>query len=130
MSRESGRVKWFSSEKGYGFIEREGDEDVFVHHSQISMEGFRTLDAGERVEFDVVSGDRGPKAQNVHRLDAENGSGSTGGASAAGASDGSSSNGGAEGRDPGGTGGVGEQGSLPLVEQIRRKLGGRFFNDE
>lgn len=138
MSRESGRVKWFSSEKGYGFIEREGAEDVFVHHSQISMEGFRTLEAGERVEFDVVSGDRGPKAQNVHRVDAE----SVGAGKAGAARDRSSSNGamdggrGGEGRageedaaGPGATG-VGEQGSLPLVEQIRRKLGGRFFNDD
>jgi len=67
MSRETGRVKWFSSEKGYGFIERDGREDVFVHHSQISMEGFRTLDAGEPVEFEIISGERGPKAQNVIR---------------------------------------------------------------
>lgn len=126
MSREHGRVKWFSSEKGYGFIEREGDEDVFVHHSQISMEGFRTLDAGERVEFDVVAGDRGPKAQNVHRLDTESGGGTPGGDGA----DRASSNGGAEGGSSGRTGGVGDEGSLPLVEQLRRKLGGRFFNDE
>lgn len=132
MSRESGRVKWFSSEKGYGFIERDGAEDVFVHHSQISMEGFRTLDAGERVEFDIVSGDRGPKAQDVHRLGAEDGAG----ASPGGEPDRSSSNGDDGGR--GGSGGVGDspaggaedQGSLPLVEQIRRKLGRRFFNGE
>lgn len=139
MSRESGQVKWFSSEKGYGFIERDGAEDVFVHHSQISMEGFRTLDAGERVEFDIVSGDRGPKAQNVHRLDA----GDSGGASTGGEPDRASSNGDGGGRGGSGTGetqaggageasagGVGDQGSLPLVEQIRRKLGGRFFNND
>jgi len=140
MSRQSGRVKWFSSEKGYGFIERDGDEDVFVHHSQISMEGFRTLDAGERVEFDVVSGDRGPKAQNVNRVEA-----GAGGAAGA-APDRSGPNGAMQGRrgveegeDEGGgdergggtgTSGVGEQGSLRLVDQIRRKLGGRFFNDD
>lgn len=131
MSRESGQVKWFSSEKGYGFIERDGAEDVFVHHSQISMEGFRTLDAGERVEFDIVAGDRGPKAQNVHRLDA----GDAGSASTGGESDRASSNGdggvrGGSGIGDSSAGGVGDQGSLPLVEQIRRKLGGRFFNDE
>ena len=71
MSDERGNVKWFSSEKGYGFIERDGAEDVFVHHSQISMDGFRTLDAGEPVEFDIIKGDRGPKAQNVFRADAQ-----------------------------------------------------------
>jgi len=70
MSRETGRVKWFSSEKGYGFIEREGREDVFVHYSEISMDGFRTLDAGEPVEFDIITGDRGPKAQGVLRMSA------------------------------------------------------------
>ena len=70
MSRQTGHVKWFSSEKGYGFIERDGSEDVFVHHSQISMQGFRTLDAGEPVEFEIISGDRGPKAQNVLRTEA------------------------------------------------------------
>ena len=54
MSRETGKVKWFSNEKGYGFIERDGLEDVFVHHTEIQMEGFRTLDAGEPVEFVTV----------------------------------------------------------------------------
>ena len=73
MSRVRGQVKWFSSEKGYGFIQREGQEDVFVHHSQISMEGFRTLDAGEPVEFEIEAGDRGPKARDVARLDARYG---------------------------------------------------------
>lgn len=63
-----GRVKWFSSQKGYGFIERENDEDVFVHYSAIQMEGYKTLDEGEEVEFDVVEGDRGPQAANVVRL--------------------------------------------------------------
>ena len=63
-----GRVKWFSPQKGYGFIEREGDEDVFVHYSAIRMEGYKSLDEGEEVEFDVVEGDRGPQAANVVRL--------------------------------------------------------------
>ncbi len=62
---EKGRVKWFSNEKGYGFIEREGGEDVFVHFSAIQQEGFKTLDEGQEVEFEVVMGDRGPQAANV-----------------------------------------------------------------
>jgi cold shock protein len=60
-----GTVKWFSNEKGYGFIEREGGEDVFVHHTAIAMEGYRTLTEGQRVEFDVVQGDKGLQAANV-----------------------------------------------------------------
>ncbi|MCY0879216.1 MAG: cold shock domain-containing protein [Firmicutes bacterium] len=64
----TGRVKWFSAEKGYGFLEREDGGDVFVHFSAINGEGFRTLNEGERVEFDVVEGDRGPQAANVVRL--------------------------------------------------------------
>jgi len=62
---EKGRVKWFSNEKGYGFIEREGGEDVFVHYSAIQEEGFKTLDEGQEVEFEIVMGDRGPQAANV-----------------------------------------------------------------
>ncbi|HEY3315494.1 MAG TPA: cold shock domain-containing protein [Bacillota bacterium] len=61
-----GKVKWFNAEKGYGFIEREdGGGDVFVHFSAIQMEGFKTLTEGERVEFDIVEGARGPQAANV-----------------------------------------------------------------
>jgi len=63
-----GRVKWFDAQKGYGFIEREGEEDVFVHYSAIQEEGYKTLDDGEEVEFDVVQGDRGPQAANVVRI--------------------------------------------------------------
>ncbi len=64
----TGHVKWFSAEKGFGFIEREDGGDVFVHFSAVNGEGFRTLNEGERVEFDVVEGDRGPQAANVVRL--------------------------------------------------------------
>jgi CspA family cold shock protein len=64
----TGRVKWFSAEKGFGFLEREDGGDVFVHFSAVNGEGFRTLNEGERVEFDVVDGDRGPQAANVVRL--------------------------------------------------------------
>ena len=64
----TGRVKWFSAEKGFGFLEREDGGDVFVHFSAVTGEGFRTLNEGERVEFEVVDGDRGPQAANVVRL--------------------------------------------------------------
>jgi len=63
-----GRVKWFNDKKGYGFIEREGGGDIFVHHSSIKMEGFRTLSEGDKVQFDVVEGPKGLQATNVNRL--------------------------------------------------------------
>lgn len=63
-----GRVKWFSAEKGYGFIEREGGPDVFVHYSAIQDEGFRTLEEGQEVEFEIVEGARGPQAANVVKI--------------------------------------------------------------
>lgn len=63
-----GKVKWFSSEKGYGFIESSDGGDVFVHYSAIQGDGFKTLDEGQNVEFDVVQGNRGPQAANVVRL--------------------------------------------------------------
>ncbi|MDF1520633.1 MAG: cold-shock protein [Brevefilum sp.] len=64
--RELGVVKWFNGEKGYGFIQRDnGEKDVFVHFSAIKAEGFRTLREGQRVEFEVAEGEKGPQAQNV-----------------------------------------------------------------
>jgi CspA family cold shock protein len=60
-----GTVKWFSNEKGYGFIEREGGEDVFVHFSAIAMDGYKSLVEGQRVEFEVVQGNKGLQASNV-----------------------------------------------------------------
>lgn len=60
-----GKVKWFNAEKGYGFIEREGGEDVFVHFSAIQMDGFKSLEEGQLVEFEIVEGSRGPQAANV-----------------------------------------------------------------
>ena len=63
--RETGTVKWFNSTKGFGFIERENDKDVFVHYSEINVEGYRSLDEGQKVEFTLVEGEKGPQAQNV-----------------------------------------------------------------
>ncbi len=64
----TGKVKWFNSEKGYGFITTENGEDLFVHYSQIEKDGFKTLEEGEAVEFEVVDGQRGPQASNVKSL--------------------------------------------------------------
>ena len=61
----TGTVKWFNNEKGYGFIAREGGDDVFVHFSNIQSNGYRTLEEGQRVEFDVAPGRKGEEAQNV-----------------------------------------------------------------
>lgn len=65
---KTGTVKWFNNEKGYGFISVEGGDDVFVHFSAITGDGFKTLDEGQAVEFDVVSGARGDQAANVVKL--------------------------------------------------------------
>ena len=63
--RISGTVKWFNDDKGFGFIEREGGQDVFVHHSAIQMEGFKTLKEGQKVSMEVTQGQKGPQAENV-----------------------------------------------------------------
>lgn len=63
-----GKVKWFNNEKGYGFIENNDGEDVFVHFTGIKEEGFRTLEEGQAVSFDVVEGNRGPQALNVLKI--------------------------------------------------------------
>ncbi|AJS60362.1 cold shock domain-containing protein [Paenibacillus sp. IHBB 10380] len=63
-----GKVKWFNAEKGYGFLETEDGGDVFVHFSAIQTDGFKSLDEGQAVEFDVVDGARGPQAANVVKL--------------------------------------------------------------
>ncbi len=63
-----GTVKWFSNEKGYGFIEREGGDDLFVHFSAITMDGYKSLTEGQRVSFDVVQGDKGAQASNVQAI--------------------------------------------------------------
>ena len=62
-----GTVKWFNDSKGFGFISQEGGEDVFVHHTAIQMDGFRSLAEGDRVEFEIVKGPKGLQAQNVRK---------------------------------------------------------------
>lgn len=64
----TGTVKWFNAEKGYGFISQEGGDDVFVHFSAIQGEGFKTLEEGQAVEFEISQGNRGPQAANVTKL--------------------------------------------------------------
>ena len=63
----TGVVKWFSNRKGYGFIEQQEGDDIFVHHSAINMSGFRTLAEGDRVSFEIEVGERGPAAKNVEK---------------------------------------------------------------
>lgn len=74
MAKLNGTVKWFSDAKGYGFIEREDGDDVFVHHTSIEGHGFKTLAEGERVEFELMDEPKGPKAHNVSRIEAGDGS--------------------------------------------------------
>jgi cold shock protein len=66
--KETGKVKWFNDSKGFGFISRDNGPDVFVHHTSIQGDGFRSLSENESVEFEVVQGQKGPQAQNVVKL--------------------------------------------------------------
>jgi CspA family cold shock protein len=63
-----GKVKWFSAQKGYGFIECEDGQDVFVHFSAIKSEGYKTLEEGQKVQFDIVQGEKGPQAKDVVKI--------------------------------------------------------------
>jgi CspA family cold shock protein len=64
----TGTVKWFNDKKGFGFISIEGGEDIFVHHTAIESDGFRTLEEGDNVEFEIVKGDKGDKAEQVKKI--------------------------------------------------------------
>lgn len=68
MKMAEGKVKWFDAGKGFGFIERDGEADVFVHFSAIQGDGFKSLEEGQEVSFDIEEGDRGPQAANVNKL--------------------------------------------------------------
>jgi CspA family cold shock protein len=68
MSTELGTVKWFNNAKGYGFIEQNGEQDIFVHYSAISGEGYKTLIQGQEVKFEVTNGPKGPQAENVMKV--------------------------------------------------------------
>ena len=68
MSKVKGKVKWFNQRKGFGFIEREGGEDIFVHYSDINTDGFRTLEENQEVEFEVIDDEKGEKAKDVTPL--------------------------------------------------------------
>ena len=68
MSKADGKVKWFNNAKGYGFIEQAGEQDIFVHYSAISGDGYKTLIQGQEVEFEVTDGPKGPQAENVMKV--------------------------------------------------------------
>ena len=68
MSRITGKVKWFNNSKGYGFIEQTGSSDIFVHYSAIHGDGFKTLEEGQEVEFEVTQGPKGPQAEKVTKM--------------------------------------------------------------
>lgn len=67
-NRITGTVKWFNAAKGYGFIAHDGGKDVFVHYSAIAMDGYRSLNEGDKVEFTIVEGNKGPQAENVTKV--------------------------------------------------------------
>jgi len=106
--RTTGTVKWFNGEKGYGFITPDdGSKDCFVHFSAIQGGGFRSLDEGERVEFDIGQGQKGPQAENVTRLGGGSGGGEGGGGSSGGGGGGRGGRSGGGGGYGGGGGGYG-----------------------
>jgi cold shock protein len=69
MSKSIGKVKWFNNAKGYGFIEQDGEQDIFVHYSAIGGDGYKTLIQGQDVEFEVTTGPKGPQAENVLKVE-------------------------------------------------------------
>jgi CspA family cold shock protein len=106
--RMTGTVKWFNNDKGFGFIAPEdGSKDVFVHHTAIQGSGYKSLDEGEKVEFDVAQGQKGPQAENVTRLGGGTPGGGGGGGGSRGGGGGYGGGGGGYGGGSGGSGGYG-----------------------
>ena len=134
MAREKGVVKWFSTDKGYGFIRRESGDEIFVHHSDIEVDGYASLKNGETVEFDVFESDRGPKARNLVPTEAGESRpapGAKGGESSAKTETRSRGRGGSGGRKRGSRSGSAStsnrtDGKRPLAELLRERLGRRF----
>ena len=123
MARERGVVKWFSTDKGYGFIRRESGDEIFVHHSDIEVDGYASLKNGETVEFDVFESDRGPKARNLIPTEA--------GVRDLKTETRSRGRGGSGGRKRGSRSGSASasdrtDGKRPLAELLRERLGRRF----
>ena len=109
--RMTGTVKWFNNDKGFGFIAPEdGSKDIFVHHTAIQGSGYKSLDEGEKVEFDVAQGQKGPQAENVTRLGGGNPSSGGGGGGGRGGGGGGYGGGGGGGGYGGGGGGRGGRG--------------------
>lgn len=134
MARETGEVKWFSNEKGYGFIERGDGEDVFVHHSDILGDGFKTLEPGETVEYEVIDAEKGPKALEVVRegQDYDEAAAATSRQEETSAPDGAASDrprSGGTAAEEGDEDGPGGTGGRSLGSQLKEKLGQRFFGD-
>ena len=135
MAREKGVVKWFSTDKGYGFIRRESGDEIFVHHSDIEVDGYASLKNGETVEFDVFESDRGPKARNL--VPTEAGESRSAPGAKAGDRDmkaetrSRGGRSGASGRKRGSRSGSASEaerpaGKRPLAELLRERLGRRF----
>lgn len=134
MARKTGNVKWFSNEKGYGFIEQEDGEDVFVHHSDIQGDGYKTLKQGETVEYEIIQADKGPKAQNVVRDEGAGGNGAgaeEGGAESREAPSGRNGGGGSgDGAPSAGTDREETRAESSLASQLRKKLSERFLGGD
>jgi CspA family cold shock protein len=135
MAREKGIVKWFSTEKGYGFVRRESGDEVFVHHTDIEVDGYASLRNGETVEFEVFESDRGPKARKLVPLDPDAPVDASSEYTSAPGRDDSrrSSAGSRKDRSSGrqerqrGREDRGERGTIrSLAEQLRERLGARF----
>jgi CspA family cold shock protein len=135
MTREKGIVKWFSTDKGYGFIRREDGAEIFVHHTDIEVDGYASLKNGETVEFDVFESDRGPKARNLVPLEADGsgpaarartGDGSKKAEAPAPRKRGRSADRGHSGRSESGPAAEVAGGKKTLAAQLRERLGRRF----